>query len=130
MSRYERLAEFDRVFDMRGANASAVVTTGYYGTHLSLMNWNVHEGGCQDKLLRGHSLECLRFTHVFCPSNFLELKWEKISGTKGEKMELSQSRQVTINLCRKCMKCFQFHTCLDLRDIILTECLRTCQPQM
>ena len=80
------------------------------------MNWNVHEGGCQDKLLRGHSLECLRFTHVFCPSNFLELKWEKISGTKGEKMELSQSGQVTINLCRKCMKCFQFHTCLDLRD--------------
>ena len=32
---YERLAELDRVLEMRGANASIVITTGHYGTHLT-----------------------------------------------------------------------------------------------
>ena len=81
------------------------------------MNWNVHEGGCQENLLKGQSLECLTSSHVFSVHTvFLELN----GGTDIESTLVGSIRKVTFNLCMKCMKCQTSKLSLERLSVTVT----------
>lgn len=81
------------------------------------MNWNVHEGGCQDNLFEGSKLGMSpKFTRVFCTYSFLELN----GGTDIESTLVGGIRKVSFNLCMKCMKCQTSKLSLERLSVTVT----------